>query len=269
MPKPKILICTLISVVLLSACNATEGKHLAAPEKGDWIRLFNGKDLEGWTVKIAGHDLDDNYGNTFCVKDGVLQVSYDKYGPFGRQFGSIYTQKTFSNYWLHVEYRIVGDQAPGSPDFSYKNSGIEIHSQAPETMTKDQEAPISLEMNLIAGGRLRSRLTGDVCRNGTRMNVNGKALEEKCGNSSTIGVRGNTWVTVEAQVRGGDSIKLYVNGTQVAEATQLELDNSDPIAAHKLAGGADKKLSEGRISLQSEGHPVEFRRVELLPLDSQ
>src|SRR3954463_9814947 len=179
MPNIKALLCIFIPSVLLSACNATEGKHLAAPEKGDWIRLFNGKDLDGWTVKISGHDLDDNYGNTFRVKDGILQVSYDKYGPFGRQFGSIYSQKTFSSYWLHVEYRIVGDQAPGSPDFSYKNSGIEFHSQAPETMTKEQEFPISLEMNLISGGRLRSRLTGDVCRNGTRVKVNGKPLKEK------------------------------------------------------------------------------------------
>ena len=98
MPNSKALICTLIASVLLTACNATEGKHLAAPEKGNWISLFNGKDLDGWTVKIAGHDLDDNYGNTFRVKDGVLLVSYDKYDQFGKQFGSIYTQKTFCNY---------------------------------------------------------------------------------------------------------------------------------------------------------------------------
>lgn len=202
MHSPKALICTLIASILLSACNATEGKHLAAPEKGDWISLFNGKDLDGWTVKISGHDLDDNFGNTFRVKDGVLQVSYDKYGQFDKQFGSIFTQKTFSNYWLHVEYRIVGEQAPGSPDYSYKNSGLEFHSQAPETMAKDQGFPISLEMDLVAGGRVRSRLTGAVCRNGTRVRVNGKPLEEQCGNNSSVGVRGNTWVTVEAQVRG-------------------------------------------------------------------
>jgi len=134
-------------------------------------------------------------------------------------------------------------------------------------MTKDQEFPISLEMNLIAGGRLRTRRTGDVCRNSTRVLLNGKALEDKCGTTSMVGVRGNTWVTAEAEVHGGDSIKFYINGTQVAEATQLELDDSDPIGAHKLNEGAVKKLSEGRISLQSEGNPVEFRRIEVLPLD--
>jgi len=262
----KTAICILFAFVL-TACNATEGKHLAAPSTGNWISLFNGKNLDGWTVKISGHDLDDNYGNTFRVKDGVLQVSYDHYGPFGTQFGSIFTQRTFSNYWLHLEYRIVGKAAPGSPEFSSGNSGVEFHSQAPETMTKEQYSPIALEMNLLGGGRIHSRITGDFCKNGTRVVVNGKPLENQCGSTSTVGIRGNTWATVEAEVHGGDSIKLYVNGTPVSEATKVELDETDERAAHKLAQGASKKLSEGRISLQSEGQPVEFRRIEILPLD--
>ena len=250
----------------MSACNATEGKHLAAPVTGNWESLFNGRNLDGWTVKISGHDLDDNYGNTFRVKDGVLQVSYDSYGQFANQFGSIFTQKTFSNYWLHLEYRIVGKPAPGAPGFSSGNSGVEFHSQAPETMTREQESPIALEMNLISGGRLRKRNTGDICRNGTRVLVNGKPLEGVCGATSTVGVRANTWVTAEAEVHG-DSINLYVNGTPVAQATQLEYDETDPRSARKLAQGANRKLSEGRISLQSEGQPVEFRKIEILPLD--
>ena len=45
-------------------------------EANPWIPLFNGKDLDGWTVKINGHELNDNYGNTFRVEDGILKVSY-------------------------------------------------------------------------------------------------------------------------------------------------------------------------------------------------
>jgi hypothetical protein len=48
-------------------------------DKEDWLVLFNGKDLKGWTPKIAKHDLGDNFGNTFRVENGLLEVRYDKY----------------------------------------------------------------------------------------------------------------------------------------------------------------------------------------------
>ena len=59
-------------------------------DKEDWIVLFNGKDLKGWTPKIAKHDLGDNFGNTFRVEDGLLKVRYDKYKSFDGQFGHLF-----------------------------------------------------------------------------------------------------------------------------------------------------------------------------------
>ena len=56
----------------------------------DWIPIFNGNDLEGWEVKLAGHELNDNFGNTFRVEDGLLKVSYDQYAEFGDRFGHIF-----------------------------------------------------------------------------------------------------------------------------------------------------------------------------------
>ena len=46
---------------------------------GKWVKLFNGKNLNGWSPKITGHKLGDNYGNTFRVENGMLQVRYDEY----------------------------------------------------------------------------------------------------------------------------------------------------------------------------------------------
>ena len=60
------------------------------PANEKWIQLFNGKDLTGWKVKITGHELNDNFGNTFRVKDGAMQVGYEKYQEFGRKFGHIF-----------------------------------------------------------------------------------------------------------------------------------------------------------------------------------
>ena len=64
----------LIFTFILAACSGKKEK--------DWIPLFNGKNLEGWHVKITGYDLDDNFGNTFGVEDGVMKVSYDAYEKF-------------------------------------------------------------------------------------------------------------------------------------------------------------------------------------------
>ncbi len=53
------------------------GEPVAAAE--DWKPLFNGRDLSGWTVKIAKHPLGENYADTFRVEDGIIKVYYDKY----------------------------------------------------------------------------------------------------------------------------------------------------------------------------------------------
>ena len=64
---------------------------LAAAEETPWRQLFNGRDLDGWVVKIAGHELGDNYGDTFRVEDGVLAVRYDNYADgFGARFGHLF-----------------------------------------------------------------------------------------------------------------------------------------------------------------------------------
>ena len=70
-------ICLFLTFVFASKCpSVCLGQD--APTKEKWIQLFNGKDLEGWTPKIRYHDLGENYGNTFRVQDGMLQVRYDK-----------------------------------------------------------------------------------------------------------------------------------------------------------------------------------------------
>src|SRR5690242_15739225 len=79
-----------------------------AKADGEWVRLFNGKNLDGWTVKIAGHEPGDNYLDTFRVEDGVLKVSYDKYKQFDGKFGHLFYKDRFSHYDLRLEYRFIG-----------------------------------------------------------------------------------------------------------------------------------------------------------------
>ena len=56
-------------------------------QNNDWVYLFNGKDLNGWQVKIKNHELGDNYNNTFKVSNGHLKVSYENYQSFDEKFG--------------------------------------------------------------------------------------------------------------------------------------------------------------------------------------
>ena len=234
-------------------------------EQGQCIQLFNGKDLQGWKVKITGHELNDNYKNTFRVEDGILKVAYDQYDKFDGKFGHLFYDQPFSNYVLRVEYRFVGQQVPGAPGWALRNSGIMIHGQSPESMEKDQNFPVSIEVQLLGGSGTGKRPTGNVCTPGTHIVMDGKLVTRHCNSSRSKTYHGDQWVTIEVEVRGS-SVKHVIEGETVMEYTDTQLDEKDP-DARKLIQGNDKILRGGSISLQSESHPVEFRKVELRKLE--
>jgi len=256
---------TIVAFVVLAA-GATAGVVRAAD--GEWIQLFNGKDLSGWKVKIAGYELGENFGETFRVEDGVLKVAYDQYDTFGGRFGHIFYEKPFSSYILRVEYRFVGQQCPGGPGWAFRNSGIMIHGQSPESMKKDQSFPVSIEVQLLGGSGSGERTTANVCSPGTNYVMDGQLITQHCRSSSSKTFHGDQWVTVEVEVHGNRSIEHRVNGETVFKYTQPQLDPKDAIARELIAQrGGEKMLSSGSISLQSESHPCEFRKVEIKVLE--
>ena len=255
-------IATAICVVLMAA-GALRARDTA--RQGEWIRLFNGKNLDGWKVKITGHELGDNYGNTFRVEDGLLKTAYDGYDQFDGKFGHIFYHQPFSDYLLRVEYRFVGDQVPGGPGWAFRNSGIMLHCQPPQSMTKDQNFPVSIEVQLLGGSGSGERPTGNVCTPGTHVVMDGKLVTRHCNPSRSKTYHGDQWVTIDVEVRGGH-VKHVIEGETVMEYTDTQLDEKDP-DARKLIRDGDKMLRGGYISLQSESHPVEFRKVELRKLE--
>jgi hypothetical protein len=238
-----------------------------AQNSGDeWIQLFNGKDLTGWTPKIRGYESGDNFGNTFRVEDGVLKVSYDAYDKFDERFGHLFYEKSFSNYIIRVEYRFTGEQCPGGPGWAIRNSGIMVHGQTPESMTKDQNFPVSIEVQLLGGNGKDPRTTGNLCTPGTNVVIDGELIERHCTESGSKTYHGEQWVVAEVEVRGNEIIKHFVNGDLVLDYNQPQLDPKDP-DGKKLIINGELMLSSGTISLQSESHPVEFRKVEIKVLD--
>ena len=237
-----------------------------APDGRDWVQLFNGKDLDGWTVKIAGHELGDNFGNTFRVRDGLLAVSYDQYTTFGGRFGHLFYRGTYSHYRIAVEYRFVGEQARGGPAWALRNSGIMVHGQRPETIRKNQDFPISIEVQLLGGGGTGERTTANLCTPGTNVVINGALFTKHCLNSQSKTYRGEQWVRVEAEVLGAGRITHFVNGEPVLSYEQPQIGGGNVTNYDPTVKKDGALLTEGSISLQSESHPVEFRKVELLNL---
>jgi hypothetical protein len=252
------VLCLLIAAPALGAP--------ASPQKSastdGWIALFNGKDLTGWRAKIRGHRLGDNHADTFRVEDGLLKVSYDRYPRFEGKFGHLVYRRPFSHYRLRLEYRFVGEQAPGGPAWAFRNSGVMIHGQAPETMTRDQDFPVSIEVQFLGGRGDGPRSTANMCSPGTHVVVAGQLITRHCLDSRSRTYDGNQWVSVEVVVRGGELVEHVIDGETVLSYQSPQLDEGEP-QARKLIRRGKKLLDGGYIYLQAESHPVEFRRVEL------
>ena len=240
---------------------------LNAQQKGKWKSMFNGRNLNGWSVKISGHELNDNFGNTFRVEDHKMIVSYDAYDEFNNRFGHIFYKTPYSHYLMAVEYRFVGQQSKGGPQWAYRNSGIMIHCLPPSTMLKDQDFPISIEVQLLGGDSTGERSTCNLCTPGTNVEMDGKLFTPHCLNSSSKTFRGDQWVRAEVLVLGDSIVKHIVNGDTVLVYNKPQIgggnvDNYD--SAVKKDG---QPLSSGYISLQSESHPVEFRKIEIMNME--
>lgn len=252
------IVSILLAAAVVSVAPAQTGE--------DWIQLFNGKNLDGWTPKIRGHELGDNFGNTFRVVNGAIQTGYEAYGEFNERFGHIFYKDPFSYYRLAVEYRFVGEQSEGGPGWAIRNSGLMLHSPTPETMGKDQNFPISIEVQLLGGLAEGERTTANLCTPGTHVVRDGKLLTRHCTNSTSETYRGEQWVRTEILVLGSSVFRHYVEGDLVLEYEMPQYGGRN-VEGHDPKDQPDGELmSGGYISLQSESHPVEFRKVELLNL---
>jgi hypothetical protein len=238
---------------------------LVAP-KEEWISLFDGKTLDGWTPKIAGYRAGDNFGNTFRVENGAIVVRYDAYeGGFKDRFGHLFYKTPFSHYRLQLEVRFVGEQCPGGPGWAWRNSGVMIHGQTPESMGLGQSFPVSCEVQFLGGPEQGERATANVCTPGTNIVMNGKLVTQHCLDSSSTTFRGDQWVPMEIEVHGHGKVIHKVKNLPVLSYEQVQYDPTDG-DAQKLIREGNLKIEGGTISLQSESHPVEFRNIRLRQL---
>ncbi len=240
---------TILSLlIVISGCNNETDIH-----QEEWVELFNQENLDGWDIKIRGYELNDNYGETFRVDDGLMKVRYDQYDTFDDRFGHIFYENSFSHYRLEVEYRFVGEQVEGGADWAYRNNGIMYHSQSAASMDLDQDFPTSIEFQLLGGDGENERPNGSVCTPGTHVVIDSELQTDHCVDSGGPTHHDDQWVTAELVAHGDEHIQHIFNGEVVMEYSGTQLEDGTP-------------LDEGYIALQSESHPTDIRSVRILNL---
>jgi hypothetical protein len=207
--------------VLGSLClglTATAAAGEAPIEPQEKMDLFNGRDFSGWILHLRG---DADVAQTWKVEDGIIKCS-------GRPPGYMRTEKPYKNYKLTVEWRFT---KPG-------NSGILVHMSLP-----DKVWPRSIECQgmsnnqgdffVIDGTEFKEHLGVK----GRRVPKRGPANEKPLGE----------WNVYEVVCKG-DTVRPYVNGKLMNEATECNVDS-------------------GMICLQSEGAVWECRKITIEPAD--
>lgn len=259
----KFLLVLLITIsFLITSCHTNK---ITSPQSGNktWVSLFNGKDLDHWVPKIVGFKVGENFGNTFRVENDILSTRYNAYDSFRNRFGALYYDKPFTNYRLKVEYRFVGELTPGAPSWGYKDGGIQYHCQSPGSVAIDQNFPVCLEYNLHGGNGKEDNPTGDICASGMFVEIDGKRNTSYCTPPSIKKTfTGDQWVTAEIDVRDG-TITHYVNSERVLQFENPRYDSANALAKKMITAGNDM-VKSGYISLQSNSHPMDFRKIEIM-----
>ncbi|HZY81531.1 MAG TPA: DUF1080 domain-containing protein [Cyclobacteriaceae bacterium] len=251
----------IIACLLLFSCTKEKEKE------SDWITLFNGKDINDWIVKIHHHDPGVNFGETFRVEDDMIKVRYDKYQDFNDQFGHLYYKTPFSYFHLSLDYRFTGQLQQGAPNYTLLNSGVMFHSQDPRSMPKEQNWPISVEMQFLATlDDGTERHTGNMCSPGTDIVYGGGVYPDHCLDSNSKSYPREQWVHADLVVLGDSLVTHMINGDTV-------LQYSKPMMGGGVVNGYDSAiwkpgalLKEGYVALQSEGQPIDFKNIKIRKL---
>jgi hypothetical protein len=193
-----------------------------APQR---VVLWNGKDLKGWSAYLGDAKLDPK--SAVSIKDGVLKLA-------SPAKGYIKTERSFSDYHLHVEWRWPKDSPWDA------NSGVMLHVQGPDAIW-----PLCFE------AQLKTSNAGQVVGMGLDIPpaplLNNRKRAPRLAEPSEVPL--GDWNSYEIYARG-NTIEAYVNGVRQN-------------FVHTLP------QASGQIALQVEGFPIEFRNVWLEPLVKQ
>jgi len=249
-------------------CATMSGTHAAAAGKPeDWKPLFNGNDLEGWSVRYASPTPDGAppAATLFKVEDGVIHVYPTQPASSAQPNAYLITETDHKDYRLSLEYK-WGEKKYAPRLKNVRDAGLLYHVHR----ERAGDWPASAESQIQEGD------TGDSWAISSQVSsfVNPKTglytLPENGGVPVTAGGEGKFgrtrhnlvheypgWNTVEVIVRG-DHATHIVNG--VINMRVHDIKSWDEASKSWL------KLDHGRIALQAEGAEIYYRNIEIRPL---
>jgi len=221
-------IYTLFFLIFLLACSSKQPKTQ---------KLFNGVDLSGWHVDVPAADVNPDTTKSFIIRDSLL-VS------LGDPRGHLITDSVFQNYRLEVEYRFAGK--PG-------NCGVLVHASTPRALYS--MFPKSLEV------QMQHKDAGDFW-----------CIVEDIEVPNMIERRGpkEEWGITEGKKRrivnltDDSENPLGEWNTMLVEcvADTVKVWVNDDLVNY----GYNCTVTKGQIAVQAEGSEVEFRKIELTPI---
>lgn len=189
--------------------------------------LFNGKDLTNWTIYLKDKTVQPE--DFFYVKDSVIET-------LGKPAGYLRTNKAYSNYVLHLEWRY-----PEKPT----NSGIFLHATESDAIwIPHYQAQLKYKNagDFIVHGIGRKATVGDsLCVSTAEV----KPILSKLHPSNEK--EAGEWNTYDITCKD-NTIEIKVNGL---------LQN----VAHNCS------VNKGYIGLQAEGSKIQFKNMWIKALD--
>lgn len=212
------------------------------PDREDWIRLFDGRNLDGWLGDGGMVDVDDDLLRFTASTDG--------YSGANRGDRWLVQEGDWSFYRLRIEYRFPEtDLDPADwPDGQVRRAAVWVHST-----TGDNKSPVGMEVELLGGDGENDRPTGNVCTPGTQIDMAGRPVTRECVSSASLTHHGDEWVILEVTVLGAERIEHAIDSVRVLSYERPRLDDGT-----LLAGGG--------LAIRSGGWPFDIRRIDLLPL---
>jgi hypothetical protein len=256
--------CLVIYFILISALGHSQSVFSSDQE---WISIFDGESLEGWTPKLRGEAYGSDSLQTFVIRDSAITVDYRNYEGFNDKFGHLFYKTEFSSYRLTFLYRFIGEQIHDGPGWAYKNSGIMFHCEPPSGMARNQDFPISLEAQLLGADPEKpiDRSTMNLCTPGTHVFVKGDLTKQHCLNSSSQSYRDDQWIRAELVVYPDGRIEHFVEGKKVMSYSEPILGGPFEYNTEKWSSLDGSELRTGFLALQSESHPVQFKSIYIKP----
>jgi Domain of Unknown Function (DUF1080) len=251
----KALVATAICAASIGASAQTTS---GIPAHGKLVKLFNGKNLDGFDILLKSSGVNHDEKHVFTVEKGVIHVS-------GDDFGGIVTKSEHENYYLRAEFK-WGEKTYQDKFGKARDCGILYHIDEPLTEVPKDVWPRAFEFQIQEGG------TGDIWLvKGATLKVKGAPVisEDKDGPNRYVKSQrfgGGPWKDVTGfrdpngevekphgewnlleLVADHDHVKYYVNGKLVNEGTDLN-------------------ATKGRILFQTEGAETYYRNLEIAPL---